>query len=151
MKLKTFVLLGAVLVGTLSTTAVMAKPHQGMNVYRILLSEKGSERLDLTLSQQNQIKTIAESEKQALATYKEKGKETKQALQSLVKAPSFDEIAFRQALTEGQHVRTEVAVLKAKNKNRIWNLLTAEQQSKLEKIKEKMRKKMKMRRKGKLD
>ena len=58
-------------VAVFSSTAVLAKGHKsGVNMYRMLLSERAAEKLDLTATQQAKIKSIAESEKAVIELFK---------------------------------------------------------------------------------
>ena len=146
MKAKAILLISVISITAMVGTMAHAKMRKGdVNSYRMLLSERGVKKLDLTVAQQTEIKSIAESEKAAMLSFKEEIKKDKAEMKALIQAETFDEIAFRQALTEGQSERTEIAVLKAKNKHKVWNILTVEQREKLENLKQKMRNKMKKR------
>ena len=133
-------------VAVFSSTAVLAKGHKsGVNIYRMLLSERAAEKLDLTATQQAKIKSIAESEKAVIELFKNTKSTKRNEVKAMVQAEVFDELAFRQAFLAGQNERLELAVLKAKNENAVWNTLTLEQQekneSKMKKRKAKMAKK----------
>lgn len=117
-----------------SSVASAKSTKEGFNMYRILLSERGISRLDLTKVQQEKIKNIADAEKAALKVFKERNAGARGDVKALIHAETFDEVAFRQLLAKQQSDRTELAVMKAKNKNAVWNTLTAEQQEKLTKV-----------------
>lgn len=135
MKFKMLVSAAVLSIAALSSSVVMAKPHkESFNMYRMLLSERGISRLDLTKVQQDKIKSIADAEKAALKAFKERNPNTRADVKALVHAEVFDEVAFRQMLAKQQSERTELAVMKAKNKNAVWNTLTTEQQEKLKKV-----------------
>lgn len=143
MNLKLLLSAAVISIAAFASTALEAKPHNaGMNIYRMLLSERAVERLDLTVTQQEKIKTIAESEKAAMEAFKKAHPNKRGEIKALVHAEIFDETAFRQAFAKGQSERVEMAVLKAKNKNAVWNTLTSEQQDKFEKMMKKRKAKM---------
>lgn len=143
MNLKLLISSAVIAVAVFSSTAVLAKGHKsGVNMYRMLLSERAAEKLDLTSVQQAKIKEIAESEKAAIELFKKTKPNKRDEVKAIVHAETFDEVAFRQAFVAGQNDRLELAVLKAKNKNAVWNTLTAEQQEKLEQMIKKRKAKM---------
>jgi protein CpxP len=143
MNLKLLISAAVISIAALASTTLEAKPHNaGMNIYRMLLSERAVERLDLTATQQEKIKTIAASEKAAMEAFKKAHPNKRDEIKALVHAEIFDETAFRQAFAKGQSERVEMAVLKAKNKNAVWNMLTSEQQEKFEKMMKKRKAKM---------
>ena len=147
MKLNKIILSAFVFMGLAVSSSVMAKhSHGAKNMYRLLLSDRAAEFVDLTESQREQIKAIAKAEKALVKSFKAEHKENRQAMKEMVQAPTFDEQGFRDALAVNQAQRTELAVTKAKNKNKVWNLLTEEQQQKVVELKDKIRKKMKKRR-----
>lgn len=52
-------------------------------------------------------------------------------MKALIHASSFDEAAYRELLESKQSHHLEMRLIKAKTKNGIWNLLSAEQQEKM--------------------
>ena len=88
--------------------------------------------LNLSDEQKAQIKTIrqnARAEMKALRGDVEDRKAFRQQMKDLVQAESFDEDAFKALLVARQAKHAEGAVIMAKSKNAIWNLLNAEQQA----------------------
>ncbi|WP_372766530.1 Spy/CpxP family protein refolding chaperone [Pseudoalteromonas sp.] len=143
MNLKLLLSAAVISIAAFASTVLEAKPHKaGLNIYRMLLSERAVERLDLTVTQQEKIKTIAESEKAAIEVFKKAHPNKRDEIKALVHAETFDESAFRQVFAKGHSERVEMAVLKAKNKNAVWNTLTSEQQDKFEKMMKKRKAKM---------
>ena len=74
---------------------------------------------------------------------KEAMKGNRTAIKSIVQAEQFDEGAFRSAMQGNQSEMLEIAVIKARYNNQLWNVLTTEQQEKLSKMAKRKHKKMK--------
>lgn len=146
MKLNKIVLM-AVLASVIGFSgSLAAKAHKGGNLYQMLLSDRAVAKLDLSASQQAQIKAIADQQKGALTPFKEQAKEARKATKAIMQNDEFDEIAFRQALAKAQTTRTEMMVIKAKNKHQVMQILTQEQQEQVKHILKKRQNKMKQRR-----
>ncbi|SFD02794.1 Spy/CpxP family protein refolding chaperone [Pseudoalteromonas denitrificans] len=123
-----------ILIAVLSVVSLTANAKRGMSNEHMLLSERAAEYLSLTQDQQSQIKSVFEQQKSALEQYKEVGKEMHQQRKELIHNTSFDEHEFRDLITNHQDTKLEIAVIKARGKNQIWNLLNEDQQEKLTKI-----------------
>ncbi len=132
MKLTNLIFIAGISVVSLLSTDLLARP--GMSSYHMLLSDRAVEKLNLTEQQQAQIKSVFEQQKQALTQFKADRQQAHQNLKAIIQAPSFDEVAFRELTTQNQEVKIETSVIKARGKNQIWNLLTEEQQTKLNKM-----------------
>ena len=72
MKAKAILLVSVISITAVVGTMAHAKMRKGDdNSYRMLLSERGVKKLALPLAQQTEIKSIAESEKAAMLSFKE--------------------------------------------------------------------------------
>jgi protein CpxP len=98
-------------------------------------------RLDLSTEQQDAIRGIREQAHDSIDAYRsglslERG-ELHQQMKALVQAETFDETAFRELMAQKAAVKSEMALIKAKSKNAIWNQLTPQQQTQMSEIMEK--------------
>ena len=141
MKLSQLVLIAGLGTAALFSSASFAKPDH--NLYRFLQSERAAAKLELTSSQQEQIAAIHTLSKAELDPLKEAMKGNRTAIKSIVQAEQFDEGAFRSAMQGNQSEMLEIAVIKARYNNQLWNVLTTEQQEKLSKMAKRKHKKMK--------
>ncbi len=93
-----------------------------------------AEVLDLTDDQQAQIKEIFDSEREAMGPYLEQLKQGREAINEAVCNPTFDEVQVRALATRQAEIKVELTVAKARAKNKIFVLLTPEQQEKAKKL-----------------
>lgn len=146
MNVKKLLMVGLISVAAITSTSTLAKPNKNdINIYRMMLSERGIQKLDLTTEQVEQIKGLYDSEKKATSALKLKTNQHKDTMKLLMQAEFFDKEAYLEAINEGQSDRADLLVLKASNKHQMRNILTLEQKEKLNKFKHKKRKKMKKR------
>lgn len=96
-------------------------------------------KLDLNEEQKLAIKDLREQMHQSMEDLHEEGErgEFRDQMKAIVQAETFDESAFRDLLAAKQAKKIEFGVIKAKMKNGVWNVLTVEQQEKLETMMEK--------------
>jgi protein CpxP len=152
MNIKKLLMVGLISVAAITSTTTLAKPNKNdINIYRMMLSERGIQKLDLTTEQVEQIKGLYDSEKKATSALKLKTNQHKDTMKLLMQAEFFDREAYLEAINEGQSDRAELLVLKASNKHQMRNILTLEQKEKLNKFKHKKRKKMKKRARNNAD
>jgi protein CpxP len=146
MNIKKLLMVGLISVAAITSTSTLAKPNKNdINIYRMMLSERGIQKLDLTTEQVEQIKGLYDAEKKATSALKLKTNQHKDTMKLLMQAEFFDREAYLEAVNEGQSDRADLLVLKASNKHQMRNILTLEQKEKLNKFKHKKRKKMKKR------
>jgi Spy/CpxP family protein refolding chaperone len=88
--------------------------------------------LDLTATQQEQIKEILAERKQQQQAQRELRQEDHQQMQELKSAAKFDEAAFRALAEKRAEKRIDMQVERMKTKQQIVALLTPEQQEKAE-------------------
>jgi protein CpxP len=103
-------------------------------------------RLDLSDAQKEQVRTIVESHRDELRELGERGMHARQALEAAVMANVFDEAAIRAAAAEVGVVEADMAVARARISAEVHQVLTAEQQAKLEQLRAQMRERMESRR-----
>ncbi len=89
---------------------------------------KLSRKLDLTESQQADIKVIKEGEKLEMEKLKPAMQAFRQQVKTLMSSENFDEQAFIELQVSNQDVFTQVALIKAKSKFAIREVLTTQQQ-----------------------
>ncbi|WP_158966817.1 Spy/CpxP family protein refolding chaperone [Paraglaciecola sp. L3A3] len=108
-------------------------------------SEKRFKR-GLSAEQTAAIESIKSQSKESAEVLKEKLKAFKQAERSLITSAEFDAESWTSLRQEYQHDFLAMSVLQAKTKHDMWNVLTPEQQSKMQRM---MKRKHKGERKGK--
>jgi protein CpxP len=89
---------------------------------------KLSRKLDLTESQQADIKVIKEGEKWEMEKLKPAMQAFRQQVKTLMSSENFDEQAFIELQASNQDVFAQVALIKAKSKFAMKEVLTTEQQ-----------------------
>ena len=98
-----------------------------------------AKKLDLSDEQRVKVKEIFEQAKLKRVTNKEVMKDYKLQVKNLIEAPVFDDKAFNDLHSQYQDKFSEFALLMAKNKHAISQVLTTEQREKLAKLKQKNR------------
>ncbi len=96
--------------------------------------------LDLTQEQQTQIRALFTENKQLAKTNRASMKQFKEQVKLLIEAEVFDEAAFMQLHQENQTQFISEALMRAKTKHAVFNILTAEQQTKWQEVSQLMRK-----------
>lgn len=94
-----------------------------------------AEVLDLSEAQQKQIQEIVEQEREIMEGNKEKMNEIREQMRALLENNSFDEVAVRNLAESEAKLKVEAFVAREKVKNKIFQLLTTEQQDLAEKLK----------------
>lgn len=113
--------------------------HKGGDKIYQQMSEKKfvklTRKLDLSESQQTDIKALKSKEKAKIAALKPAMKAFRQKVKSLMSAESFDEQAFSKLHVSNQDVFTAMALVKAKSKFAMKSVLTEEQLEKFRSMK----------------
>jgi len=92
-------------------------------------------RLDLTETQQTQIKSIIEAEHQKAAPLLEQAANNRQQLHEATRGGKFDEVQVRTIAAQQAQTMTELIVMRERIKARIYTeVLTAEQRSKADQL-----------------
>lgn len=94
------------------------------------------DKLGLSDQQKEQIKNLEENSRTASKAYFDKLKGFDDQLRTLADSESFNEDQARQILTNKAQVMTELELIRIKNGIAIKNLLTAEQKTQLEQLKQ---------------
>jgi protein CpxP len=97
--------------------------------------KKAAKRLGLDEGQKAEIAAIKAQAKESAVLLKENLKSFKQAERALVKSAEFSQDAWLSLQQQYQADLLAAAVLKSKTKHLMWNVLTAEQQAKAQKMK----------------
>lgn len=84
-------------------------------------------KLDLTEAQQEQVRTLLESERERVASLRKQLAETREKIRQATLAETFDEAAVRALAVSQSEARVELAVSRARVKSQIHALLTPEQ------------------------
>lgn len=104
--------------------------------------ERGPERrlemmaavLDLTESQQEQIRVIHEAERETMKPYRQQVHQAREQMRELTRSSSFDEAQVRFLAAQISAAQVEMTVARAKIHNQVYNLLTPEQQTLAKKL-----------------
>lgn len=110
------------------------KHHKGKQSF--FMGKHVAKKLDLTTAQREEIKALISAQKQTRKSNKGERKATKQALMAQVHSESFDEVKVRQMLQAQQAKQLENKLESLKVQNKIWNVLTPEQQQKWQELKQ---------------
>jgi Spy/CpxP family protein refolding chaperone len=92
---------------------------------------KKFDKMDLNEEQVSAIEAIKATAKASIQATREQLKTFKTAEQTLIQNADFDANAWQTLNNEYQNVRLNMAMIKAKSKHDIWNLLTPEQQAEM--------------------
>ena len=87
--------------------------------------------LELTDTQKDQLKTIADSHKEDWKALAERGRAAHMALNQAVMADTIDEALIRQKSSEAAAVEADLAVARARARAEVFQILTAEQRAKV--------------------
>lgn len=129
----TGLLVGVAGAGTLATTRSHSQDGSIRMRIRSLLSERGfqpgqfKQKLNLTSSQQEELKAIVQSHKAEIATVIHDLAEHRLALREAMNGSTVDETAIRAATTAMNTTLGDAAVLVAKIKSEARHVLTPEQ------------------------
>ena len=93
-----------------------------------------SDALDLTSAQQDQIKAIWAKEKPAMQPLHQQMKDFHTQMNQLTESATFDEAKVRALAAQQSQVMTEMAVQHARIKSEMFQVLTADQKAKFQKL-----------------
>ncbi len=128
----------AVLVLAVGAIAASAGPqgrHGGPGGFGFPL-EYMTDALNLTETQQGQIKAILESEKPNFKALHEQQRNFRKQMDEVTKGGAFDEAKVRSLAQQQSQTFVEMAVSRARVKSKIWSVLTTEQRQKAEQMKQ---------------
>jgi protein CpxP len=91
--------------------------------------------LDLTEAQQEQARAILDAHKTELQQLGERSRTAREQVRAAVEAPALNEAAIRAAVDAASKVQADGAVLHAKIRQEVFNVLTPEQRAKAEQLK----------------
>ncbi|MEI5639353.1 MULTISPECIES: Spy/CpxP family protein refolding chaperone [unclassified Pseudoalteromonas] len=139
MKLLTTLALASVLSVGMFSTEVSAKPYGGQLEHsaRLLLSEKGQQKLDITEEQRTQLRAIFSDYKAAKKALKsETSKEERQAhrdaIKALMESEVFDKVQAQLLLEQGQSKKQQWTLLAMEARHKVFHVLSAEQREKIQ-------------------
>ena len=125
----------AVLAIALVTGIAIAQPHGGPHgggdFFGGGMLGYFSDYLDLTDAQQAQIKQIIAKEKPALEPLFKQEMQTHQQMMQLIQSGTFDEAKAQTIATQGAQVHSQLEVQHARIANEAYQVLTADQKTKL--------------------
>lgn len=93
-------------------------------------------RLDLSDTQKEQLKALHEKARTDAKTYAEQLKPIRESLHAAIESKTFDETAVRALIAKETQIMTELQVIRTRTENAAYNLLTAEQKTKLTELRE---------------
>ncbi len=106
--------------------------HQQMTAKKLA---KLSRKLGLTDSQQADIKALKHAEKEEMEKFKPAMKAFREQVKTLMSAESFDEQAFIELQASNQDTFAQIALIKAKSKFAMKDILTPEQREEFRSMK----------------
>ena len=109
------------------------KMHRKMDPGRHLL--RIADRLELSDDQEIAILKTSQNFKKQMKANRESAKEVKESLREMRQSKSFDEDAFRKSMEALQPTMIDGMVMRAKYKQALSEILTDEQNTKLEELK----------------
>ncbi len=124
----------AALAIVLVTGIAIAQPHggpRGGDFFGGPMMGFFSDYLDLTDAQQAQIKQIIAKEKPALEPLFQQEMQTHEQMMALIQSGTFDETKAQTIATQGAQVHAQLEVQHARVANEAYQVLTADQKTKL--------------------
>ncbi|MCL2915282.1 Spy/CpxP family protein refolding chaperone [Shewanella corallii] len=145
--------LKSIVLATVTGVALMSAPamaghhggeghHQkgGHKMKRCDLMGHGMFRgLDLTSEQKDQIKAMVKTQKEEVRAKRnsEEGKAFRQQMKTLITSAEFDKAQAEELIAQKQEKHQQGMLMRLETQNKIYNMLTSEQQQKLQKRMEK--------------
>ena len=126
-----FAALAIVLVAGIAIAQPHGGPHGGGDFFGGPMLGFFTDYLDLTDAQQTQIKQIVAKEKPALEPLFKQEMQTHQQMLQLIQSGTFDEAKAQAIATQGAQVHTQLEVQHARIANEAYQVLTADQKTKL--------------------
>lgn len=104
-----------------------------------------SEKLGLSDAQKNEMRTLAQEERETMRPLHKQLREQKIALHQSSEPGKFDEAKVRASAAEQAKIMTEIIVARERLRAKLYNVLTPEQQQKLEQMKKDFHERREMR------
>jgi len=123
--------LAIVLVTGIAIAQPHGGPHGGGDFFGGGMMDFFSDYLDLTDAQRAQIKQIMVKEKPALEPLFKQEMQTHEQMMTLIQSGTFDETKAQAIATQGAQVRAQLEVQHARIANEAYQVLTADQKTKL--------------------
>ncbi len=123
--------LAIVLVTGIAIAQPHGGPHGGGDFFGGGMLGFFSDYLDLTDAQQAQIKQIVAKEKPALEPLFQQEMQTHEQMMALIQGGTFDETKAQAIATQGAQVHAQLEVQHARVANEAYQVLTADQKTKL--------------------
>ena len=102
-------------------------------------------RLDLSGAQREQVRAIIGTHQAALEEIRQRQRTARQGLRAAIGADTLDEAAIRAASAEVASVEADAAVLRARVRQDVFSILTAEQQARSKELRAAAEQRMKAR------
>jgi protein CpxP len=99
--------------------------------------------LDFTDEQNTQVKQLVMAQREQMQPRRQALREGRRQLHEMKASPSFDEVAFRTLAQSVASQRIDLMVLRAQMRQKVFALMTPEQQQKAQKLKQVMQNKAK--------
>lgn len=99
-----------------------------------MFGQRMAQQLGLTEAQQQQIKSIMETEKPKMQPLMQELKQERQQMNALTDSGNFDEAAVRAAASKQAQSATDLAVERARVKSQIFAVLTPDQRTKAQEM-----------------
>lgn len=134
MKLRNKMSIAALAIALITGVAIAQPhggPHGGGDLFGGGMLGFFSDYLDLTDAQQAQIKQIVAKEKPALEPLFKQEMQTHEQMMALIQSGTFDEAKAQAIATQGAQVRAQLEVQHARIANEAYQVLTADQKTKL--------------------
>lgn len=147
MNIKPMLFISTILVSSIAflpLQEVIAKEHKSAPTEQLKKDKKHSMKrqfkkmarhLQLSEEQKVKVKAIYEQAKVSRKEQRASMKDFKEQVKSLMQLPIFDDKAFTELHNQYQTKFAEIALIKAKNKHAIYQVLTPEQREKFSKFK----------------
>ena len=120
-----------VLVAGIAFAQPHSGPHGGGDFFGGGMLSYFADMLDLTDAQQAQIKQIISKEKPALEPLFKQEMQSREQMMQLIQSGSFDESKAQAIATQGAQVHAQLEVQHARIASQAYQVLTAEQKTKL--------------------
>jgi Spy/CpxP family protein refolding chaperone len=137
------VVFAALLIGTVAVDhSVRAAEMHGGGMFGGHMLSFFSDYLDLTDAQQTQVKQILAKDKPTLAPLVQQMVQGHQQMRQLIESGAFDESKARTLASQQTQTMTELAVQKARMQSDLYQILTADQKTKLDQFLDKHEQKL---------
>lgn len=135
----TYRVVAAVFAGLLVTTvlvahSVRAAETRGGGMFSGHMVRFFSDYLDLTEAQQSQVQQILAKDKPALQPLMRQMLQNRQQMRRLIESGTFDETQARALVSQQTQTMAELSVQKAKTESDLYQVLTADQKTRLDKF-----------------